>query len=437
MTIDNFPMIHLSHAGQLKLTPSPTLHLNERIQALWAQGQTVYHMGFGESRFPAHPKLVAALQAHAHQTSYLAGQGLLPLREAAAGFYSRQFRHPVSAGQLIIGPGSKALMFAIQMALAADLIVPTPSWVSYVPHAGLLGRTAHAIPATAASGYQWDVAALDAVVRQVNNPAKLLVLNSPNNPTGQMFTADFLRQLADYCRQHHIWVLSDEIYGLVPHGRQPHHSMAEFYPEGTLVLGGLSKHLSLGGWRLGTAVLPATAEGRTLMHALVGLASEIWSSPSAPIQYAAVVAYQDDPEIAAYVGLCAHLHAARTQHVWSWLNELGVPCAQPAGGFYLFPNFDRWRAPLARLGVYTADDLATYLLEHYHIATLPGTVFGTPAHDLSLRLATSYLDMETAPQAADLLAAYRAHPQHDYLLEHHHPHLTAALEQWEAFLAKL
>jgi aspartate/methionine/tyrosine aminotransferase len=173
------------------------------------------------------------------------------------------------------------------------------------------------------------------------------------------------------------------------------------------------------------------------MGALRVIASEIWSTPTAPVQYAAVVAYGDDPEIAAYIDECARIHAARTQHLWSWMVEMGIPCAQPAGGFYMFPNFDRWRDALAARNVHTSEDLAGYLLDTYQIATLPGTAFGAPSADLSLRLATSYVDMETDASAEALLRAYRAEPDPAALLENHHPHLHNTIERLQQFVATL
>lgn len=427
-----FSDFFLSHASI-----SPTLRMNERVNELWAQGETVYHLGFGESRFPAHPKIVQALRDNAHQSSYLSAQGLPALRHAVAGFYRRHLGLPIAADQIMVGPGSKSLIYALQMALDAHLILPTPSWVSYAPQARLLGRPVHTIPATPADGYAWGVAELSTVVDAIGDATKVLLINSPNNPTGQMFSASFLEELADCCRRRGILVLSDEIYALVPHGHQPHVSIAQYYPEGTVVLGGLSKQLSLGGWRLGVAVLPAHEAGVKLMNALRIIASEIWSTPTAPVQYAGVVAYGDDAEIRAYIEACARIHAVRTQHLWSWLMEMGIACAQPAGGFYMFPNFDRWRDGLAARNVHTSEDLAAYLLETYQIATLPGTAFGAPPRDLSLRLATSYVDMETDAQAQALLAAYRANPEPPSLLEEHHPHLHTTIEQLQGFVSGL
>ncbi len=420
------------------LVPSPTLHINERIQQLWAAGQTVYHLGFGESRFPVQPKILAALQTNASQQSYLAGQGLAELRANVASFYARHCGLTVTPQQVMVGPGSKSLIFAAQMALDADLILPTPSWVSYAPQARLLGQRVYHIPATAESNYALTVEALDASVSQLTgNKPKLLILNSPNNPTGQMLDPQLVIALADYCRRQRIVVISDEIYALTPHGHRPHLSIAQHYPEGTLVLGGLSKHLSLGGWRLGVALLPDTPAGKQLLQAMRVIGGEIWSTPSAPVQYAAITAYGDDPEIASYIQECANIHAIRTQHIWSWLVELGIPCAQPDGGFYLFPHFAAWRAPLAGLGVHSSTQLANFLLEEYQIATLPGTAFGLPPHELALRLASSYLDMETEAKASALLTAYRADADPVRLMEHHHPQTGAALARLQQFMARL
>lgn len=419
------------------LRTSPTLQINERINEMWTEGVTVYHFGFGESRFPVHPKIQAALRQHAHQKSYLSAQGLSALRAQIADFYGRQLNQPVDAAQVMVGPGSKALLYALQMALDMHLILPTPSWVSYAPQARMLNRPVHFIPASPGEDYVLTLTALDGVVRAIGDAPKLLLLNSPSNPTGRMLDAAQLDALADYCRRHQIFVLSDEIYALTTHGHKPHLSMAQYYPEGTVVLSGLSKHLSLGGWRLGIAIVPAHESGAQLLHALRVIASEIWSTPTAPVQHAAISAYGDDPAVVSYIAECARIHAIRTQHLWAQLRAMGVACGQPDGGFYLFPNFDRWRSALAAQGVHTSDDLAHLLLERYQIATLPGTAFGAPSHDLSVRMATSYVDMETDAQAQALLHAYRENPDPNALLRDHHPHLSETIERLGDFVTSL
>lgn len=424
----------LALSPQISLSPSSTLKMNEEVNVLWAAGETVYHFGFGESRFPAHPKLLAALTAHGGRTSYLPVQGLPELRSAVAAYYGPRLKRSFRAEDVIITPGSKAILFALQMALDAELLLPTPSWVSYGPQAALLGRRQHRIQASAADGYRLTLDALDQTVQKAGAGQKLLVLNTPNNPSGRMLSEELLIDLANYCRRNNIFVISDEIYGLVPHASTPHRSLVTYYPEGTAVLGGLSKHLSLGGWRLGHGILPSGEP--ELMRAVVKIASEIWSCPAAPIQYAALTAYANDPEIEAYIADCAAIHTHRTRYLWGWFEEMGIDCPEPEGGFYLFPNFDRWRESLAAKGVATSAELSNYLLTHYKIATLPAADFGVPPHELSLRVATSYIDMEDDVKAADMLGRWRANRDPDLLLAGH-TELGAAIDALKRFILSL
>ncbi|MCP4416293.1 MAG: aminotransferase class I/II-fold pyridoxal phosphate-dependent enzyme [Chloroflexi bacterium] len=419
---------------QQHLVPSPTLFINERVQQMWSAGQTVYHFGFGESRFPVHPKLQAALRENAHQKGYLPVQGLADLREAIAAHDSRHLNLDFGVEQVIVAPGSKALLFGLLMMLDGDLLLPTPSWVTYAPQAQMLNKPVHFIPASVESGYELTIENLDKTVQQSSSNQKILIINSPNNPTGRMLSDGFLQELAGYCRQNRILVLSDEIYGRVTHGNHTHISLAKYYPEGTAVIGGLSKHLSLGGWRVGKAILPKALP--ELMAGLCSVASEIWSSASAPIQYAATLAYNGDPEIEAYIDTCSRLHTVRSQHIWSWLNEMGIQCAQPEGGFYMAPNFDRWREPLARQGVTTSTQLASFLLEDYQIATLPGSVLGIPENELSLRMATSFIDMETDGKAQQMLNAWEANSNEE-IMTNNHPMTQQAIQQFQTLIADL
>ena len=414
---------------------SATLAINERVRELWAAGETVYHLGFGEARFPVPELLVEALHTHAQQRAYLPVQGLPALREAAASYYSQLLRQPFTPEQILVGPGSKGLLFALQMALDADLIMPAPTWVSYAPQAEMLGRKVIRIAAGAERGYQWDLEELARVLPQVERPGRLLVLNSPNNPTGLLLEAEFLRELAAFCRQEQIFVLSDEIYGLINHGRRPHESMAHYYPEGTVVTTGLSKHLSLGGWRLGIALLPPAQP--ELRRAMTTVAGELWSAASAPIQYAAVTAYAGEPAIENYIAECGAIHSQRTGHIWSWLDELGIRCPQPEGAFYLMPDFNQYRAQLAARGITTSTELAGYLLEQHHIATLPGTAFGLPAEELSLRLSSSFIDMEDDAAAAATLTAWRSGRPPETILNDSQPMTNQMLGQLQKFMSDL
>lgn len=420
------------------LAPSSTLFVNEAVNQLWADGKQVFHMGFGESRFDVHPRLQQALATHANKKSYLPARGLPALLEAAAGYYSSKLDQEFDASQIIIGPGSKALIFGLQMALQADVFLPSPSWVSYAPQATLLGRCFKYIPSRVEDDYALDIAALDSLVQASTNPCKMLILNSPNNPTGNVQSVSELKAIAEYCRANRIWVLSDEIYFEVCHGEREHVSIASYYPEGTFILGGLSKHFSIGGWRLGVGILPATDDGRKLMGAMVTLASETWSGVASPIQYAAVEAYRLHSDVEQYVSDCRAIHGIRTRFIREALVALGVPCSSANGAFYIMPNFDGWRAGLADKQVYTAKDLARYLLENYSLASLPGSDFGLPEQTLSLRLSTSYLDMETDNRPSEIFSLYRDEIGDKRLMsEKHHPVTHAAIAAFSAFINDL
>ena len=421
-----------------RLTPSSTLYINETVNQRWQRGEQVFHMGFGESRFDVHPKLQQALIDNAHRKSYLPAKGLPELCTSVAQYYSDKLQQSIKASQVIVGPGSKALMFGIQMALDADLFLPTPSWVSYMPQAELLNQKAYYIPADIQKDYAFDLDAFDALVKASDNPTKLLVINSPHNPTGQMLSAEFLETLSAYCRENNIFVLSDEIYFLIAYGKQKHHSISSFYPEGSFVLGGLSKHLSVGGWRLGVAILPDNEIGAQLMPALQVIASETWSAVPAPLQYAAITAYSGDAEIENYISDCAQIHGLRTRHIYERLSTFGILCTPPAGAFYMVANFDRWKPALKSKGITTSRQLAEHLLEEYAIASLPADAFGVPETELSLRLSTSYLDFETDTDASRIYDLYsRGIAPVDFISETNHPNISAALKAFESFTGTL
>ncbi|MCO6453002.1 MAG: aminotransferase class I/II-fold pyridoxal phosphate-dependent enzyme [Caldilineales bacterium] len=414
------------------LEPSATLAINELINDLWDQGREVFHLGFGESRFPVHPKIAEALRAQVHQQSYLPAQGLRHVREAIAAFYQDRFRVPAHPDRIIVGPGSKPLIYALMLALDGDLLLTTPSWVSYQPHALLAHKASHRVPGVPENNYELAPAQLSDTITRVRmngGDPGILMLNSPSNPTGRVLDAQTLEAVGAICRQENIGILSDEIYGLINHGSVPHASASQFYPEGTVVLGGISKHLSLGGWRFGVAVLPNTEAGGRLLKELRVLGGEIWSATTAPVQYAAQLAYSDDPEINAYIDECAAIHAIRTHYLWTHIIAMGIRCPRPEGGFYLFPDFEWWREPLQKLGVTTSAQLSLFLLEKFQIATLPGSAFGSPPTQLSLRLSSSYLDMESREKAQAILDAYRVDPDPKAFMSDHHPATNRASQQ--------
>ena len=381
---------------------SPTLGINERVRALRAEGRRVHHLGFGESPFPAPPRLVEALAAHAHEKSYLPVAGLPALREAVAAHQSRLTGHDPADVDVLIGPGSKSLLFAIQMAIPGDLLLPVPSWVSYAPQAALLGQ--HVVPVPTRlddAGYHLEPAALaDAIAaaRQGGRrPTKLLV-NFPNNPAGMTLDARAIEGVAEVCRREDVVLISDEIYGRTSYD-QRYRSAGPAYPEGTVVTSGLSKHLSLGGWRLGVALVPKARAG--LFETLCHIASETWSCVAAPVQHAAIDAYAGHADVEDFVRDTTAIHALVNRHLAHGLRALGADCPLPQGGFYCWPDFtDRLGARFHGSG-----ELAAALFEEASIASLPAFAFGERDARLALRLAACDYDGGVA------LERFRALPE--------------------------
>jgi len=430
------------------LAPSPTLAINEAIAARRAAGHSIVHLGFGEASLPLHPILRDALAEAASATGYAPVLGIPVLRDAIAGYLGRERGLALSADEIAVGPGSKPLLYALLLVLEGDVLIPAPSWVSYAPQARLAGRRVIPVATDPADWHRLTpraLAAADARARHAGADPRILIVNTPSNPTGGMFAQEDVEALAEWARSARVTVLSDEIYAELAHGWRQHVSPARFYPEGTIVTGGLSKAYAAGGWRLGYAALPAGAEGRTLRSALRALASEIWSAASAPIQEAAVAAYAPNAELAAHVRRSARLYAHATGRLHAALLGLGVVCPRPAGGFYLYPDFAAWRGALARRGVSTSAELARLLLDEHDVATLPGVAFGDAPDGLRLRLATSLL---FAGEGDGTAAGLDAHlwsliERADALLAEHPdegeplplPMLDRAIERLAAFIA--
>jgi aspartate/methionine/tyrosine aminotransferase len=437
--VERFKPIRFSRAGIRGLKASATIAINDRVREMWTAGKNVYHLAFGESRFPIHPKIAAALAANAHKRSYTSALGIPELRHAIAEHYRRRFQLDVTPDQVVVGPGSKSLIYAALMALGEEVIIPQPSWVSYGPQAHILGKPVTFIPTRPEVNFELELDVLETGLRDSRqnwgNP-EVFIVNSPKNPTGTMMRPDKVEALAGFAREHELMVLSDEIYALTAFSKIPHVSISKFYPEGTIVFGGLSKSLPLGGWRIGTAILPRDNGGKALVQALQNIASNIWTCATAPVQYAALVAYSDDPEIEEYIDLCARMHAIRTRFLYQTMVRLGIPCEEPAGAFYVYPCFEKWREPLAARGVHNDEDLAFHLIEDYEIATLPGSAFHS-AQDLCLRISSSYIDAATDEKADGLLVAFYRDSDPEKFIRNQHPRLQRVAERFGEFIADL
>ncbi len=373
------------------LSPSATLVINERSNALVQSGKKVYKLGFGQSPFPVPKSVVKALKENAHQKDYLPVKGLMALREAVASYTKGKFGVDCTAEDVLIGPGSKELLFLTQLIYQGELLLPQPSWVSYEPQAQL-ARKPHAWLFTERSNnYMLDGAALDKHCAKTPNIPRLLILNYPSNPTGSTLSKKQLKEIAAVARKYKVLIISDEIYGDVHH-KGKHISIAKYYPEGTIVSSGLSKWCGAGGWRLGTFVFPK--ELRWLVDQMAVVASETFTTTSAPIQYAAVQAYKGGKEIDAYLNGSRLVLKIVAQRSYEILQENNIDCPKPKGGFYLMPDFSQHKKALRKKGIITSHQLCETLLEETGVALLPLSSFGIPEDFLGARL--SYVDFDGA-----------------------------------------
>lgn len=388
--IGHEPEVHLN-LNVRGLPLSATLEINERSNQMIAEGQKVYKLGLGQSPFPVPQVVVDTLKDNAHQKDYLPVKGLLELREAICGYYDRTQGLVFDADDLLIGPGSKELMFILQLAYYGDLLIPKPSWVSYEPQAHIIGRHVFWLPTLSENEWLLMPEELEAHCQNDPNKPRLLILNYPNNPTGKSYTADQLQALADVARKYKVLMLSDEIYGEVNHTGS-HVSIAKYYPEGTIISSGLSKWCGAGGWRLGTFAFPKSL--KWLQEGMAVIASETFTSTSAPIQYAAVKAFEGGKEIDDYLLQSRRILKALGQFIYSKMTAVGIGVTNPDGGFYFLPDYSAFREKLRSKSIYNSGDLCRRVLEDTGVAFLPGSAFGRPDEELTTRIA--YVDFNGA-----------------------------------------
>lgn len=373
------------------MQPSATVAINDRCNALREQGRRVYKLGLGQSPFPVPRPVVEELRANAHQKDYLPVKGLRLLRRAVADYNRRSQGINCTFEDVLVGPGTKELMFLLQLVYYGDLVIPNPSWVSYAPQARIIGRQVRWVQTRSANRWRLMPEDLEALCSEDPGRPRVFILNYPSNPTGATYSTERLKELARVARQYKVVLLSDEIYGDLHH-RGQHVSVARFYPEGTIISSGLSKWCGAGGWRLGTFTFPPGL--RWLNDAMSAVASETYTSTSAPIQYAAVRAYEGGLEIERYLWASRRILSALGRACAKRLQAAGLGVDSPAGGFYLFPDFGPLRSMLLERGIRTSRQLCERLLEDTGVAILPGSDFGQPAEELTARIA--YVDFDGA-----------------------------------------
>ena len=333
----------LIRSDLLDYAPAFNLMLKEKIKELIASGKTVYHLAFGESPFPIMDSARSSLAQNADQTAYLPVIGILELRKAICEFHREFDGLNVHPENVVVGPGTKELIFLLLCVFSGDVFVLSPTWIMYRPQARLAGH--EPILITTEYRHDWRVTPdnLDRALNQSSNKNKILILVNPDNPTGTVYTEDHWKELVDVLRKHNVIVLSDEIYGRLNYSAT-HCSLAKFYPEGTVLTTGLSKWASVGGWRLGYHIYPPALG--SLLDAVKSAASQTYSCAAAPIQYAAVSYLSVTYETKAYMSHQCRILAAVANYSHHHLTEVGVKAIKPGGGFNMFPDFEVIRCAL-------------------------------------------------------------------------------------------
>ncbi|MFI8519231.1 pyridoxal phosphate-dependent aminotransferase [Streptomyces sp. NPDC085481] len=391
------------------VTMSATLAADEALARRRAAGERVLSMASGEIGLPVLPALRERLEAAAGENAYGPVPGSPALREAAAGYWARR-GIGVDPGRVVAGPGSKPLLFALLLAIGGDVVVPVPSWVSYAAQARLAGARPLPVPILPGEGGVPDPDRLrEAVVaaRAEGRDPRAVVVTVPDNPTGTIASPATVRRLAAVARELDLVIVSDEIYGdLVYDPSTPAETPALHAPERTVVTTGLTKNLALGGWRTGVARLPDGELGRDLHARLVPVASQIWSSPPAPVQTAAAYAFTEPPEVTARIVASRRLHESVARAVAGHFTAAGAHLAPVRATCYLYPDFTPVVDRLARThGIRDGDDVARFLGERHGVGVLPASAFGERAETPRIRVATSRLYGETEEQRLAALAA--------------------------------
>jgi len=361
-----------------KLKPSATLAINEKSKELIVKGKKVYRFGFGQSPFPVPEKIVSTLKKNANKKAYLPMQGLPKLREVISNYLTKKTGSSFLKENIIITPGSKEGMFLMHMAFSGDIILPAPSWVSYAPQAKIALNKIHWIQTSADNNWFPTSLELEKKIKSIKNKNIILILNSPNNPSGT--TCDNLKEISKVAKKYKIIILSDEIYTDLKFDKK-YESISRYYPEGTCITGGLSKWCGAGGWRLGFFAAPKQLN--TLMNGLKVLASETFSTVNSPVQYAAVEAYQGNYK--EFKLKTTNILQAVGNYVYDNLRSNKVLINPPQGGFYLMPEFINKKYK-------TSSDLCVAILKETGVALLPGSAFGFTPSKMLVRLSFTDFD---------------------------------------------
>ena len=361
------------------LKPSATIAAAAKAKALKSKGITVYDFTLGEPDFatPEHIQQAALAAMQAGHTHYTPSGGIPELKKAICALYERVYGLHYEPNQVVISNGAKHSIHNMLTALCGpgdEVIIPAPYWVSYSALVELTGATPVIVDTTEESGFRLSAAAFE---KAITSKTRLLLLNSPCNPTGATYSAKQLEALAEVAHRRNILVCSDEIYEKLLYTDEPFRCFASLPGmfDKTIIISGVSKAYAMTGWRIGWTLAPVE-----LTVAMDNLQSQETSNPCSISQYAAVTALNGSQEC---VETMRKEFAARREYVLKRIHALpNVTIPEPGGAFYAFFNVSQhFGKPLGKgTVVQNATDFCSALLEEAHVALVSGDAFGAPGY---------------------------------------------------------
>ena len=357
------------------MKPSATSTFAGRILELRTAGVDIASFNVGEPDFPTPEKIVRACEEALTdgRTKYTAIGGIPELRRAIARKLEKDNSIFAQPDQICVTVGAKQAVYNAVLALCNEgdeVIIPTPCWVSYVEMVKLAGGVPVLVPT--GEGHHLD---LPKIAGACSGKTKLIILNSPNNPTGAVYTGEELASLARLALEHNFYVISDEVYEKLLYGEARHISIASLSPEiadKTVTVNGFSKAYSMTGWRLGYAAGP-----KEIIRAMISLQGHETANATAFVQYAAVTALQECGE--EVEAMRQAFEQRRDAMLRLLLAMPGITCEKPDGAFYLLPDVSAYfgKSGGGRV-ISTSGDLCEYLLDEAHVAVVAGAAFEAP-----------------------------------------------------------
>lgn len=382
--------MNVSNRAQ-QLTPSVTLAAAAKAKALKAKGVDVLSLTVGEPDFvtPKNIQKAAIASIEDGRASYYTPSGGIPeLKQAIVSYVEREYQLRYQPKQVIVTDGAKYALYLLFQAIlnvGGEVIIPVPYWVSYGEQVKLAEGKPVFVSSTQEQSFKVSVAQLEAVR---TDKTKAIILNSPSNPTGVIYTEEELRQIGEWAVAHNILIIADDIYGrLVYNGHRftPIATISEAIRQQTIIINGVSKTYAMTGWRIGFAV-----GDEKIIQAMTQLASQSTSNPVAVSQYAAIEALTGEQST---VEDMRQAFEKRLNHIYPKVAALpGVSLIKPEGAFYLFPNVKK---TLEICGYDNVTNWVEDLLQEAHVALVTGEGFGAPEH-VRMSYATDLMTLEKA-----------------------------------------